>query len=592
MGTQELSKSIKFPRVKKASTIFFLKALLFFIGVLAIVLVRRMDQMSYRSITEEEALEMAQEIKITLPDQEVTMLNTGEPQKLKTGKTVKVLGVYKNKLNKGNSPRVYWTNQNYLMELPDGTRAYGPLMETAVGHLNIFPEGDTAVITAVKLLKKNPVVQKTGEESRFQYAYTIEGHEGQYALEDLRIYFPQRVVYLANGLTPGRYTAGNDTLAENKKDFQKVKKFFLYDIRPITKKTGFFVFPKYQVWNEFYLQRWFRNLMIFFAYLLEIGLIVLLFIRRHEIKDNWIANHQLNRNLRRAKRGDADACFEVGEACFWGFSGWHGVRKSTKAVESFWWYRQAADWGNAESCEKVGEIYENGDWNEEIDYYKAKEYYQKGADSGNKKCKEGVERLTRLLSRDSEFGKAYFLAKLGTDFYTEDGFYGWAYYDLGRYYIKGEYVQFNDKEAFKWFKKLADKNDCNGYFGLALCYMADHEHSKRMPDDIPQAISLLNKAIDMGINHPEDAYYNIGVCYDEIKDHKQAMNYFKKALGYNAGEHESKSQINAMYNIGVLYYNGQGVQRDRSEAYWWWKKAAVLGHEDAIKALKKEGVDY
>lgn len=250
-----------------------LKPLPILLAIVAIVLVRRMDQMSYRSITEEEALEMAQEIKVALPDQEVTLLNSGETQKLKTGKTVKVLGVYKTKLNKGNSPRVYGTSQKYLIELPDGTRGYGPLMETAIGQLGVLAEGDTAVITAVKKLKKKPTVKATGNESRTEYAYTLEGHEGQYAREDIHFYFPQRVVYLADGLREEDFAITSDTIGENKKDFQKVKKFFLYDIRPITKKTGFFVFPKYQVWNEFYLQRWFRNLMIFVAYVVEILLI-------------------------------------------------------------------------------------------------------------------------------------------------------------------------------------------------------------------------------------------------------------------------------------------------------------------------------
>ena len=185
---------------------------------------------------------------------------------------MKVLGVYRNKLNKGN-PCVYSTSQQYLIELPDGTRAYGPLMETAIGQLTVLPEGDTAMITAVKKAKKNPTVQATGAESYFEYAYTLEGHKEQYALEDLHIYFPQRVAYLAKGLREEDYLAGRDTLAENKKDFQKVKKFFLYDIRPITKKVGFFVFPKYQVWNEFLLQRWARSLMIFVAYVIELLLI-------------------------------------------------------------------------------------------------------------------------------------------------------------------------------------------------------------------------------------------------------------------------------------------------------------------------------
>ena len=41
------------------------------------------------------------------------------------------------------------------------------------------------------------------------------------------------------------------------------------------RKTGFFVFPKYQVWNEFLLQHWARRLMIFAAYVIELLLIFL-----------------------------------------------------------------------------------------------------------------------------------------------------------------------------------------------------------------------------------------------------------------------------------------------------------------------------
>lgn len=52
----------EYPEVKKVRPISPLKAVLFLLGVVIIVLIRRMDQMSFRPITEEEALEMAQEI--------------------------------------------------------------------------------------------------------------------------------------------------------------------------------------------------------------------------------------------------------------------------------------------------------------------------------------------------------------------------------------------------------------------------------------------------------------------------------------------------------------------------------------------------
>ena len=242
-----------------------LKRILFLaVTVLAIVLVRRMDQMSYKSVSEADAVALAQKVTVAIPDQEIKLLGSDKTRKLQIGTRVKVLGVYKQKLNKGNSPRVYWTSQEYLIELPDGKRGHGPLMETALGQRTILPTGDTAVITSVRKLAKAPKVWANGRESRYQFAYTLKGHKGQYALEDLKMFFPQRVTYLAEGLTPKEDTSTF---------LRKVEKFFTYDIRPVTRKPGYFLFPKYQIWNEFLLQYWFRVLMIVVAYILELLII-------------------------------------------------------------------------------------------------------------------------------------------------------------------------------------------------------------------------------------------------------------------------------------------------------------------------------
>lgn len=485
----------------------FLSLLLMLLTVLAIVLVRRMDQMSFRSITEEEAMEMAQEIKVTLPDQEVTLLESGESQKLKTGKTVKVLGVYKNKLNKGNSPRVYWTNQNYLMELPDGTRAYGPLMETAIGQLNVFPEGDTAVITAVKLLKKNPVVQKTGEESRFQYAYTIEGHEGQYALEDLHIYFLQRVAYLADGLTPDRYIDGNDTLAENKKDFQKVKKFFLYDIRPITKKTGFFVFPKYQEWNEFYLQRWFRNLMIFLAYVAEL-LVLFLWIPLLIRNRKWTREpRRLRRAYAKAQKGDADACCELAKGLETGALG----RDFNNFGESLKWYKRAAYRGSGEACLRLGKYYENRD-----NYFEAEKWYMKEALYINPKNSEDLDRIRKKMyaaswndkgvdyDRKGDLKLAVYWFQTAADAGDKH-----AQCNLGNYYYDGKGVEKDFCQAFKLYYSSAMQGFAPAQYQLAFCYI----NGEGVAKDKNEGIKWLKKAARKGDENAINSLKNAGISY-------------------------------------------------------------------------------
>ena len=499
-------------KLKKAGRPFFIKTLLFLIGVLAIVLVRRMDQMSFKPISEEKALEMAQEVKVTLPDQKIHLLNSNDTQALKTGTTVKVLGVYKNKLNKGNSPRVYWDNQNYLIELPDGTRGYGILMETAIGQKTILPEGDTAVITAVKKLKKAPTVQANGEESRFEYAYTLEGHKEQYALEDLKIYFPQRVTFLGKGLNKEKYTASSDTIAENMSFGKKVKKFFFYDIRPVTKKSGFFLFPKYQKWNEFYLQRWFRVLMVILAYILEFILIVTLLLRRHDIIDNYQEIRSFNKNYQKAQAGDTWACYKLGEACQKGF---YGVYDSDFA-QAMHWYKEAATKGNGDACAKLGEIYEDGHRSLiEQDLVEAYRWYEKGHIS-SKECDEGMKRIINRnlgtiyhsdgikAKNEGNYEKAFKLFKQAAEYG-----YSPAQVDVGRCYFNGEGTAGNQVEAVNWFRKAALQKSADAQTMLGMCYM----QGLGIKADQDEGIKYLIEAAKNGSKNAQNLLKSLNVSY-------------------------------------------------------------------------------
>jgi TPR repeat protein len=59
------------------------------------------------------------------------------------------------------------------------------------------------------------------------------------------------------------------------------------------------------------------------------------------------------------------------------------------------------------------------------------------------------------------------------------------------------------------------------------------------------------------------------------------MQWNKKAV--------EKGDAGAMYNVGVYYAEGYGVEKNMDTAITWWKKAAALGNKDAIKALKANG---
>ena len=45
--------------------------------------------------------------------------------------------------------------------------------------------------------------------------------------------------------------------------------------------------------------------------------------------------------------------------------------------------------------------------------------------------------------------------------------------------------------------------------------------------------------------------------------------------------------VRAQYNLGLMYYNGEGVPRDYAEAATWFRRAADQGHADAKAALQR-----
>jgi len=74
-----------------------------------------------------------------------------------------------------------------------------------------------------------------------------------------------------------------------------------------------------------------------------------------------------------------------------------------------------------------------------------------------------------------------------------------------------------------------------------------------------------------------DALYNLGILYDNgqgvKQDYSSAAKWYTKAA--------EQGHASAQYNLGVLYDNGQGVKQDYSSAAKWYTKAAEQGDASA-----------
>jgi TPR repeat protein len=66
------------------------------------------------------------------------------------------------------------------------------------------------------------------------------------------------------------------------------------------------------------------------------------------------------------------------------------------------------------------------------------------------------------------------------------------------------------------------------------------------------------------------------------QDFAQAAKWFRQAA--------QRGHVQAQHDLGMLYHEGQGVEKDPRWAYYWIKVAALQGDDKAEESLKKVSV--
>ncbi len=146
-------------------------------------------------------------------------------------------------------------------------------------------------------------------------------------------------------------------------------------------------------------------------------------------------------------------------------------------------------------------------------------------------------------------------------------------YQAGREaFDRGDYAT-----AVKEFNALADQNDPQGQYALAIMY----DIGEGIPQNHEEARKYYTLAAEQGY---ADAQNNLGVMYDQgegvARDYKEAMKWYLLAA-----ENGNKDAPN---NIGVLHMIGLGVPRDFEKAHKWF---TIAGPGDAEARSNKKFIE-
>lgn len=141
---------------------------------------------------------------------------------------------------------------------------------------------------------------------------------------------------------------------------------------------------------------------------------------------------------------------------------------------------------------------------------------------------------------------------------------------MGNMYNEGDGVECDRKRALELYQRALDEGYLEAYNSMAWYYLVNMETFQYRDDaEIQQGISLLRKGIEYGVAM---CLSTLAYCHQEgigvLKKTEQAFRWYKKAA--EAGDPGS------YFNIGCMYYYGNGCQENNAEAWKWFIRGSQI----------------
>ncbi len=296
---------------------------------------------------------------------------------------------------------------------------------------------------------------------------------------------------------------------------------------------------------------------------------------------------------------NADAIFEEG------YDLYSNAGDESELRRAFELLTQASLMGHALAQDVLGNMYEDGD-GAPLDLATAAELYRQSAEQ---ECPPGMYDLAMLhldgagVQRDPE--KAFSLiekaVRIGEDpehMFTLSVMYHTgkgverddrkalellrraerlgsvdAKANLGAMYLSGEGIQKDESKAFGLLKEAAEDQDCSAMCNLALMY----ESGIVVDKDMSTAISYYKQAADLG--YPP-AFYHLGVLVGEGEADLGDID--PVGLLETAG---TDGNIDALHRLGVMYYDGEGVEQDLDMASQYFRAGSEFENPECMYNL-------
>ena len=167
-----------------------------------------------------------------------------------------------------------------------------------------------------------------------------------------------------------------------------------------------------------------------------------------------------------------------------------------------------------------------------------------------------------------------------------------AQYDYGYYCTQGKYVKKDITKGIHFIQEAAKQNHPDALYYLGVAYYYGYEGFRK---DSIESINWLEKSAQKGFLQGQVA---LGNLYFNAKDTLNAIKYWKMAND-NPNIFEMTEDLVSLaqsaYNVGWLYYFGQGIEKNESKGVEYLKKAAKYGHSYSaysLGLLYREGTEW